>query len=276
MGEDYSTAKNWRSRGAVPLSYLLKASRDTGRSLDWLIKGDENAVRYADPRGLAADVPGATHGMTWILREDSPNAWLAVKPPSEVMPPGVPPAGRGAHSNRGVPSVTDRALLPARDGESVRPLTLSLDFQGGTTMEYELIPRVCGGAAAGRERQAGGGATVSVDRAGEMAMSHEWLRRHLHHTTGDLATIQVIGDSMSPTLLDGDTIIIDRGVRDLQVDAIYVVHMLGRRLVKRVQRKFDGSVVIISDNAAYERETVPRDRVPEIEVLGRMVWPRVR
>ena len=84
---------------------------------------------------------------------------------------------------------------------------------------------------------------------------------------GDLASVQVMGDSMSPTLLDGDTIIIDCGARTLDVDAIYVIHMLGQRLVKRLQRRFDGSVTIISDNAAYERETVPRGRVAEIEVL---------
>lgn len=153
-------------------------------------------------------------------------------------------------------------------------MVLSLDLrEAGQQLDYEVIPTLCGGA---NGPDSGASGPLQIDRAGDVALTYEWLQRHLGHTTGQLASVRVMGDSMQPTLLDGDTIVIDRGVRELSVDAIYVVHMLGQRLVKRVQRKFDGSVVIISDNTAYERETVPRARVGEIEVLGRMVWPRVR
>ncbi len=38
----------------------------------------------------------------------------------------------------------------------------------------------------------------------------------------------------------------------------------------------DGSLVVKSDNAAYEPETISAERAEEFRVVGRMVWPRVR
>ena len=138
-----------------------------------------------------------------------------------------------------------------------------------------LIPKLMGGAAAGT-----GGETLAapltLDRAGELAFSWDWLQRQMQHTSGKLATVQVVGDSMANTLLDGDTIIIDIAEKDFTVDSIYVIVMNGRRMVKRVQRKFDGSLVIISDNKAYGREAIPRAQAAEISVVGRMVWPKAR
>ncbi|WP_431025336.1 S24 family peptidase [Halomonas sp. H5] len=40
---------------------------------------------------------------------------------------------------------------------------------------------------------------------------------------------------------------------------------------KRLQRRFDG-VAIISANKEYPEALVPRDRLQELEVIGRAVW----
>ena len=81
---------------------------------------------------------------------------------------------------------------------------------------------------------------------------------------------------MAPVLIDGDTIIIDEGVDQFDIDDIYVLELNGKRLVKRVQQLFDGAVLLISENPSYSRETIPRDRVRDLRIVGRMVWPRVR
>lgn len=256
LSEEPSTVKNWRYRGQVPLKHLVKTSKDTKRSLDWLVLGRDGAG--SERVAFALPMPSEGHHAAQNTAHSSKMAVLGTYTPSAAY------------------VVDGAALVPERDASDDRPLVLSLEIrEAGRTLDYNVIPKLCGGAHAGPATASTNGRVV-VDKAGEMALTADWLARNLHHTTGDLASVQVIGDSMSPTLLDGDTIIIDRGVRELNVDAIYVVHMMGQRLVKRVQRKFDGSVVIISDNTAYERETVPRGRVAEIEVLGRMVWPRVR
>jgi phage repressor protein C with HTH and peptisase S24 domain len=83
-----------------------------------------------------------------------------------------------------------------------------------------------------------------------------------------LSAIAVTGDSMEPSLRDGDEILVDRSPRPLR-DGIHVVRLDGALLVKRVETGRPGVVTLISDNPAYRPiECQPAD----IEVLGRVVW----
>lgn len=265
MQRPLGTTKNWGSRDSIPLKYLVQAARETKRSLDWLVLGIEPQFERR------TDFQAVHNAMALRVSEPARREWLSAA--GQAVESDTTQAGGGAP----IPDATGGsigALLPLTDPSEARPLVLSMGVgEAGHQLDYEVIPKLCGGAN-GPNIEAS--ETLQIDRAGDLAMTFDWLKRNLSHTSGQLASVLVMGDSMQPTLLDGDTIIIDRSVRDLKVDAIYAVHLMGQRLVKRVQRKFDGSVVIISDNVAYERETVPRSRVAEIEVLGRMVWPRVR
>lgn len=193
---------------------------------------------------------------------------------------GTPAAGSDSDDTNpgGTQGTGSGALLPVEGADEGWPLVLTLSLgNAGRKRTYDVIPKLMGAASAGSEGGGiGAGSTLQLDRVGDLAMSYEWLRRNMNHTKGPLASVQVDGDSMAPTLLDGETIVIDRGVCEVRVDGIYVIVMRGNRLVKRLQRKFDQSLVVISDNSAYERETIPRGWESEIEVLGRMVWPRVR
>lgn len=266
LHEGESTVKNWRYRGRVPMKYLLKASEDTKRSVDWFLTG--HGYREVPPRPRPGPVDAVLNDGTLI------EAKLVVSEPDTIAwrwdAAAAAAAAKRPTRSGGRRGPGQGALLPVTDESHVQPLVLQLSLENeGANLNYEVIPRL----TAGKDLSA---AASRTDRAGELAMSFSWLERHLHHTSGQLATWQVLGDSMSPTLLDGETIIIDRGVRGVVVDDIYVVDMLGQRLVKRLQRKTDGSLVIISDNQAYEREMVPRNRIGEIHVVGRKVWPRTR
>jgi phage repressor protein C with HTH and peptisase S24 domain len=167
-------------------------------------------------------------------------------------------------------------MLPISSASAARPLVLSLYVHGpgGDKADYELIPKFMGPAGAGRDVKAADGA--GLDQIGDMAFSYGWLRDNLAHTSGQLASIQVRGDSMAGTLIDGETIIIDTAVKRVDVSGIYVITHHGDRLVKRIDRKLDGSLVIISDNPRYSPDVLARSQAGDIEVMGRMVWPRVR
>ena len=65
-----------------------------------------------------------------------------------------------------------------------------------------------------------------------------------------LAASRVKGDSMEPTLFNGDIIICDLGGYD-GTDGIYTIIYKGNGFVKRLQRTSDG-VKIISDNRHYD------------------------
>lgn len=66
----------------------------------------------------------------------------------------------------------------------------------------------------------------------------------------NIAACRVKGDSMEPTLFDGDTIICDNKGYDGN-DGVYTIIYKGNGFVKRLQRTKEG-VKIISDNKFYE------------------------
>jgi len=87
-----------------------------------------------------------------------------------------------------------------------------------------------------------------------------------------LSAIRVVGDSMEPLLTDGDTVMIDHSRQSLEGEGVYVVHLDGHLYAKRLQRQFDGSIQIISQNKEYKSMVVPKDRLDELSIIGRVVW----
>lgn len=105
-----------------------------------------------------------------------------------------------------------------------------------------------------------------------MEISQQWLRRHASFSAPEnLALITGIGDSMQPTFSDGDVLMVDRGVTDIKVDAVYVLALRDELYIKRVQRRPDGSVLMLSDNRAYEPYMIANGDKDRFAVLGRVV-----
>lgn len=87
-----------------------------------------------------------------------------------------------------------------------------------------------------------------------------------------LSAIRVDGDSMEGLLSDGDTVMIDHSRNTLEGEAVYVIRLDGHLYAKRLQRQFDGSIHIISENKAYRDMVVPKEQLNDLEILGRVVW----
>ena len=86
--------------------------------------------------------------------------------------------------------------------------------------------------------------------------------------TNKVKGIQVDGDSMEPTLRDGDYVLIDE-TTTFGVNGIYAIQLGGQILIKRLQFKMDGTVLIISDNSKYQSETFnPIENQLPFQVLG--------
>lgn len=90
-------------------------------------------------------------------------------------------------------------------------------------------------------------------------------------TPEHLSAIRVDGESMEPVLHSGDTVLVDHTRTTIEGEGIYVLRLDGHLYAKRLQRGFDG-VSIISANPAYDKIIVPRDRLGELEIVGRAVW----
>lgn len=104
-------------------------------------------------------------------------------------------------------------------------------------------------------------------------VSAAWIRTELHNVSApnNLAIITGYGDSMEGTYRDGAQLIVDRGVKDVKVDAIYVLSMNDELYIKRLQRRPDGSILMISDNTKYPPYVVENGERNKFAVLGRVV-----
>ena len=99
-----------------------------------------------------------------------------------------------------------------------------------------------------------------------------WLKIGLGISPQGAVLISVKGDSMEPTLSNGDLVLIDTTTSKIEDNAIYVINYDDALLVKRIQRKYDRSVIIMSDNKSYGDEAVQGDLVNQLQVIGRVVW----
>ena len=84
----------------------------------------------------------------------------------------------------------------------------------------------------------------------------------------NIEAINVTGDSMEPTLNNGNIIFIDKTKQDVAKDGIYAFVNENGLFVKRMQRRIDGSLDIISDNKEYPMQIAKKT---EINILGKVV-----
>lgn len=162
---------------------------------------------------------------------------------------------------------TDRRTLArffgVDEAELGAPEEKSHDFSGARTAgEWVDVPRLELGVSAGPGALAPGEAAIGI-----FSFSRRWLREQ-GFDPANLSAVAVIGDSMEPTLRDGDEILVDRSPRPLR-DGIHVVRLDSALLVKRVGTGLPGRAALISDNRSYAPMDVALD---DLDVVGRVVW----
>jgi phage repressor protein C with HTH and peptisase S24 domain len=158
-------------------------------------------------------------------------------------------------------------------GDGPEPDLVSLDAKarspevsGHDRAQFHLLPLVAEAAAAGSGQQVASAATEFV------GFRHDWLRTNFKCEPDDIILETAIGDSMEPHIGDGDLLLVDTTDQTVRNFGIYIIEARGERLVKRVQRKFDGSLILISDNTRYHAETIAPDLAADVRVVGRVIW----
>lgn len=129
-----------------------------------------------------------------------------------------------------------------------------------------MVPRLLIGASAGS------GAHVDQEMSlSRIGFEAAWLRR-LGSDPLQLSVIQVAGDSMVPTLADGDDILVDQGDGALRLrDGIYVLRLDDALMVKRLGvNPAARRLSIRSDNPAYPdwEDCDPAT----VTIIGRVIW----
>ncbi|MDX4027639.1 S24 family peptidase [Aliarcobacter skirrowii] len=84
----------------------------------------------------------------------------------------------------------------------------------------------------------------------------------------NIDAINVVGDSMEPTLNSNNIIFIDKTKNDISKDGIYAFTTPYGLFVKRVQKRVDGKLDIISDNKDYPIQILDKN---DITILGKVI-----
>lgn len=123
------------------------------------------------------------------------------------------------------------------------------------------------------EASAGNGALVATHEEVHSVVSFERaFLRSLGAIPDHCNIIGARGDSMTPTIPDGALIVIDHSQKEIVNGWISVVNVYGDLLVKRIRRRLDGTVELVSDNALYPIEIIGPDRVDQLIIIGRVVY----
>lgn len=138
--------------------------------------------------------------------------------------------------------------------------------------EYEFIPRydVRAAAGAGAENE-----YEAIDK--HLAFRRDWLQEK-GLKAQDLKLIVAAGESMEPHIYDGDILLVDTSDRfETRDRRIYALNIGGKTRVKRLSIRYDGALVIRSDNPASpppHEEVVPKEEAEALAltIIGRVVW----
>lgn len=116
----------------------------------------------------------------------------------------------------------------------------------------------------------GGSIFDAYEQRGVVPFQRDWLRSMMAGSFDDLFVARGEGDSMQPTLLDGDIVLIDTAQKDIRKqDRIWAVAYGELGMIKRIRRQPGGKYLIMSDNPAVQ----PFDAVDdEMYVIGRVIW----
>lgn len=136
--------------------------------------------------------------------------------------------------------------------------------QGGTTVQvpaYDLGLSAGPGTWCENDPEPGWMETIEL----------RWLRSLASSQIDKLALVHVSGDSMEPTLRDGDQILLDRSVNSVTRDGIYGVRFNDNLLVKRITVDIrSGTFTVASDNSLYD--TYRNVQSDELHIIGRVIW----
>ena len=88
----------------------------------------------------------------------------------------------------------------------------------------------------------------------------------------NLKIFTAAGDSMTPTIEDGDVLLCDVGRKDFRNGGIFLITINNEWFIKRLRLKINGDLEIISENyEKYSTETLHPDDEVELVVIGRVI-----
>ena len=141
----------------------------------------------------------------------------------------------------------------------------------GQVPELDTRAGMGGGGVPAREVRKDGKHSDPVKSEGWL-FPRSFIREQLHTATARLLVLDTNGDSMVPTLMSGDRVIVDTGHKTPSPDGLYAIRdSFDGIVIKRLQVVRSAAkprVKIISDNPNHAAEEVPLN---ELEIVGKVL-----
>lgn len=164
--------------------------------------------------------------------------------------------------------------------ENVEALARTFSVDVAAMLSEDLRPRTQksgGEVEISQFLEAGGSMGRGIllrDQPGEIhswRVTPEWIEKNVRSHTGiqNLAIVTGFGDSMRGMFNPGDPLLVDRGVRAVEFDAVYFFRVGDEGFIKRLQRIPGEGLVAISENKAYRDWTIKKDM--DFEVFARVI-----
>lgn len=134
--------------------------------------------------------------------------------------------------------------------------------------DFLFIPKLVLKASAGH------GSIVDLENIEDyIAFQKDWFNKNIHAPQNALAVMTANGDSMEPTIKNGDMLLVDTSQNQARTDNIYIIRIDDCLVVKRVQCLPGQKIQIISDNKNYDTYTLDlSDESQSISIIGKVVW----
>lgn len=126
---------------------------------------------------------------------------------------------------------------------------------------FTPIPKVTGFLSGGP-----GSWELSPEVEQYYAFRTDWLKSK--GQPAHMKLMQVKGDSMYPTLQNGDYVLVDESQTTPLDGRIMALNLSGEAVVKRIRIELDGRISVLSDSGEVRGPCKP----DEITILGKVVW----
>lgn len=121
------------------------------------------------------------------------------------------------------------------------------------------------------EASAGNGSYVDIENPDDyICFSKKYLKEYIR-SCEKLSVIQVRGDSMAPTILNKNWLLIDHSQNEPKQPGIYVIRIADELYVKRIQKSPAEKIIRVkSDNPIWKVFDIPYDKFTDFQIIGKV------
>lgn len=87
----------------------------------------------------------------------------------------------------------------------------------------------------------------------------------------NLRVLTMRDDSMSPTIQEGDVVVVDMSVNKFTRDGVYLIGANSDRILRRIQQQLDGTIVVRALNEMYDTTVLTKEQLEGLHIIAKAI-----